>query len=112
MLTLYYDYKRNVVERTHAVTTLPSPSPITPTVPARRDTGLRDQVRGRDGGICRITGVADRKYWEGRQANVGFGVFKGCQVAHGIPLECWPTVLGARSKTLGYIWSRKFCGHS
>jgi hypothetical protein len=62
MLTLYYDYKRDVVERSmvsifhqkivlkiyrtaHAVTTIPSPSPITPTVPARRDTGLRGQVR-------------------------------------------------------------------
>ena len=43
------------------------------------------QVCGRDGGICRITGVAYRKYWEGRQANVGFGVFKACEVAHGIP---------------------------
>jgi hypothetical protein len=62
MLTLYYDYKRDVVERSmvsvfhqkiilkiyytaHAVTTLPSPSPNRLTVPLRRDSALRRQVR-------------------------------------------------------------------
>lgn len=50
----------------------------------------RLQVRDRDGGVCRVTGVASESYWadrytEARRKNVGYGAFAGCQVAHGMP---------------------------
>jgi hypothetical protein len=48
------------------------------------------QVSDRDGGVCRVTGVASVSYWKNRERealekNVGYGSFKKCEVAHGIP---------------------------
>jgi hypothetical protein len=46
------------------------------------------QVSDRDGGMCRVTGVASVSHWARREEevhekNVGYGCFMKCEVAHG-----------------------------
>jgi hypothetical protein len=90
------------------------------------------QVRDRDGGVCRITGVGSLSYWQDRREleeafakNVGYGCYLNCEVAHAMPWNidqpvrnvyvcmlslakcCWRLVLGSYSKTLGHIWSAR-----
>jgi hypothetical protein len=93
------------------------------------------QVRDRDGGVCRVTGVASDSYRRGRggealEKNVGYRCFLMCEVAHGMPWSvdqpvrnvyvCMLSlaeryrrlVLGAYSKALGRIWSVYQCRYS
>ena len=93
-----------------AQTALRTPTPVTPRIQAtRRVASLPQkvcnseqnmyhfsslitlfQVRDRDGGVCRVTGVASDSYWRGRdrearEENVGYRCFLTCEVAHGMP---------------------------
>lgn len=48
------------------------------------------QVSDRDGGLCRVTGVASLSYWADREEeayekHMGYGCFMKCEVAHGMP---------------------------
>ena len=93
------------------------------------------QVRDRDGGVCRVTGVASDSYWRGREEealerNVGYRCFLTCEVAHGMPCSVdqpvrnvyvcmlslaeryWRLVLGPYSKALGRIWSIHQCRYT
>jgi hypothetical protein len=85
--------------------------------------------------VCRATGVGSTSYWKNREGEafekeVGYGSFKRCEVAHGMPwsvdqpvrdvyicmlsLAELPAalVLGACSKALGRIWFAHYCGYS
>ena len=137
-----------------AQTALPTPTPLSPQTQPTRVTSLPQkvcnseqnmynssslitsfQVRDRDGGVCRVTGVASDSYWRGREGealekNVGYRCFLTCEVAHGMPrsvdqpvrnvyvcmlflADCYRRlVLGAYSKALGRIWSIHQYRHS
>jgi hypothetical protein len=133
---VYTDYKRDVVERSGA---LASPTPGTPPQKVRgSEQNIRHpsasitlfQVRDRDGGVCRVTGIGSLSCWQDRREeafakNVGYGCSLNREVAHAMPWNvdqpvrnvcvcmlslvkcCWRLVLGSYLKTLGHIWSAR-----